>query len=230
MYAYRVTINQLRCWLWMVIATLFTPALTMDSLLAGTWPLATMIALTAPVTVIKWTAWWLLASQSSRAESTIPSRKLTRWPNPLPAPTSNYLRNLAVSLVRASLSLYHVKKRYLVFFLSLFRSFILAVQIYGMSVIQSNCVPPSQGCNINSYCFYLYMTYIDGYFGFQIVVIENGRIIGSLSVGFEPSCASINGDHPDVAVGGSTDHKVARLIDIFLVMNRVIRTPQSWFN
>jgi len=71
------------------------------------------------------------------------------------------------------------------------------------------------------------MTYIDGYFGFQIVVIENGRIIGSLSVGFEPSCASINGDHPDVAVGGSTDHKVARLIDIFLVMNRVIRTPQS---
>jgi len=42
----------------------------------------------------------------------------------------------------------------------------------------------------------------------EIVVIENGRIIGSLSVGFEPSCASINGDHPDVAVGGSTDHKV----------------------
>ena len=45
-------------------------------------------------------------------------------------------------------------------------------------------------------------------FIFQIVVIENGRIVNSLSVGFEPSCASMNGDHPDVAVGGSTDHKV----------------------
>jgi len=42
----------------------------------------------------------------------------------------------------------------------------------------------------------------------EIVVIENGRIVNSLSVGFEPSCASMNGDHPDVAVGGSTDHKV----------------------
>jgi len=42
----------------------------------------------------------------------------------------------------------------------------------------------------------------------EIVVVENGRLVSSLSVGFEPSCASINGDHPDVAIGGSTDHKV----------------------
>jgi len=42
----------------------------------------------------------------------------------------------------------------------------------------------------------------------EISVIQNGRIASHLSVNFEPSCASMNGDHPDVAVGGSSDHKV----------------------
>ena len=43
---------------------------------------------------------------------------------------------------------------------------------------------------------------------FQITVIQDGRQVSNLSVNFEPSCASMNGDHPDIAVGGSSDHKV----------------------
>jgi len=42
----------------------------------------------------------------------------------------------------------------------------------------------------------------------EIAVIQNGQKVCSLSVDFEPSSASINGEHPDVAVGGSSDHKL----------------------
>jgi len=42
----------------------------------------------------------------------------------------------------------------------------------------------------------------------EIAVIEEKRIVSSLKVDFEPSSAAINGEHPDVAVGGTTDHKV----------------------
>lgn len=42
----------------------------------------------------------------------------------------------------------------------------------------------------------------------QIAVIQDGRQVSSLPVNFEPSCASMNGHHPDVVVGGTTDHKV----------------------
>ncbi|XP_057373517.1 LOW QUALITY PROTEIN: actin-interacting protein 1-like [Daphnia carinata] len=42
----------------------------------------------------------------------------------------------------------------------------------------------------------------------EIAVIQDGRQVSSISVNFEPSCASMNGHHPDVAIGGTTDHKV----------------------
>ncbi len=45
----------------------------------------------------------------------------------------------------------------------------------------------------------------------QIAVIQDGRQVSSVSVNFEPSCASMNGHHPDVAVGGTTDHKVEEI-------------------
>jgi hypothetical protein len=51
----------------------------------------------------------------------------------------------------------------------------------------------------------------DGLFLKQIAVIQDGRQVSSVSVNFEPSCASMNGHHPDVAVGGTTDHKVEEI-------------------
>lgn len=42
----------------------------------------------------------------------------------------------------------------------------------------------------------------------EIAIIQNGRLASKASVDFEPSAVSINGDHPDVAVGGTQDNKV----------------------
>jgi len=33
--------------------------------------------------------------------------------------------------------------------------------------------------------------------------------VSSLPVSYEPSCVSINSEHPDVAVGGALDNKVS---------------------
>ncbi|KAK2705767.1 actin-interacting protein 1-like isoform X2 [Artemia franciscana] len=42
----------------------------------------------------------------------------------------------------------------------------------------------------------------------QVVAVKGGKQVASVSVDFEPSSASINGEHPDVAIGGTSDHKV----------------------
>jgi len=42
----------------------------------------------------------------------------------------------------------------------------------------------------------------------EISVLQGGRKVSSLPVSYEPSCVSINSEHPDVAVGGALDNKV----------------------
>lgn len=45
----------------------------------------------------------------------------------------------------------------------------------------------------------------------QLLILENGRKVGSLPVDYEPSSLSINPVSGDVAVGGSMDNKVRSL-------------------
>lgn len=46
----------------------------------------------------------------------------------------------------------------------------------------------------------------------QLLILENGRKVGSLPVDFEPSSLSINPVSGDVAVGGSMDSKVCYVV------------------
>ncbi|XP_046990675.1 actin-interacting protein 1 [Schistocerca americana] len=42
----------------------------------------------------------------------------------------------------------------------------------------------------------------------EVCVVQGGRKVFSLPVDYEPSCVSLNSEHPDVAVGGALDQKV----------------------
>lgn len=42
----------------------------------------------------------------------------------------------------------------------------------------------------------------------QIAVTQNGNKLSNLSIGYEPSCVSINQETGDVAIGSTSDNKV----------------------
>lgn len=68
--------------------------------------------------------------------------------------------------------------------------------LYAMHMLQTSI--NSHLLSVNEYA----------YLFFQLLILENGRKVGSLPVDYEPSSLSINPVSGDVAVGGSMDNKV----------------------